>query len=96
MGRNATGGNSLFAVPKTPGPIGFAADASNASMATTGFGLYDSFLYLNVPNAGMKMDWYARPVDGNATRNATMWELGWQLGHASAISVSLRDMAPMN
>lgn len=96
MGSNVTGGSSLFAVPNSPGPIGFTANASNASMATTGFGLYDSFLYLDVPDAGMKMDWFARPVDGNAISNTTMWELGWQLGHASAISVSLRDMTPMN
>ena len=82
--------SSLFAVPRTPGPIGFAGDASNTSMETTGFGLYDSFLYLDMPDAGMKMDWFARPVPGANN----LWELGWQLGSDNAVPVSLRDMIP--
>lgn len=88
VGGNAT--QTLFAVPKSPGPIGFARDTANVSMETTGFGLYDSFLYLDTPGAGMKMDWFARPVPGADDT----WELGWQLGSANGVPVSLRDTAP--
>lgn len=77
-------------MPSTAGAITFARGAANASVRTTGFGLYDSFLFVNLPGNGMAMDWFARPAAG--ARGT--WELGWKLDGPDAVPVALRSMAP--
>ena len=77
-------------MPRTAGALTFTRGAANASVQTSGLGLYDSFLFVNLPGNSMAMDWFARPVaDARDT-----WELGWKLDSRDAVPVALRSMAP--